>query len=317
MRARLTILFLFVTTVILAQDKIDNITNSSFTVTASSFAQLKAPGVSGTITMITNNIQRNLNYRLTMALSSGSFTTSGNTIPAAAFRVTSSNIESAGITFNPVFYANVPLASTESDLLTFRPNQNNNGTLVTVNYIVGGSLYSFLRTFGVGTYATANIIFRLYEGTSLRGTETFAVSIRINGESIEIVLNNPVINFNIDTPIEFINFSEQTSNNQLTITSTGNFTLQARSSSSNFTGPNTTLLPASSVSIGVPVATSGLGTVNARQNISTTAITLLPSVPLGLDKSIPILYRFTPGTFLLNKKAGSYSNTITYTATQL
>ncbi|MCC9033517.1 peptidoglycan-binding protein LysM [Chryseobacterium sp. Ch-15] len=154
-------------------------------------------------------------------------------------------------------------------------------------------------------------------------TATTTVNITLNDvisiDAGSTAIGNTV-DFNYATAADYN--SDQTINkaNSLKVTSTKNFNVKVKAGGANFMN-GTNLIPVNVLTIKAATASGTMGGTKSAVVLSATDQTLVTNAPLGsaltlnLDYTIPAVK--SSSSDILGKPAGTYTQTVTYTATAL
>ena len=154
-------------------------------------------------------------------------------------------------------------------------------------------------------------------------TATTTVNITLNDvisiDAGSTAIGNTV-NFNYATSTDYN--SDQTVNkaNSLKVTSTKNFNVKVKAGGTNFVN-GTNLIPVNVLTIKAAATPGTMGGTKSAVVLSSTDQTLVSNAPLGsaltlnLDYTIPAAK--SSSSDILGKPAGTYTQTVTYTATAL
>lgn len=132
------------------------------------------------------------------------------------------------------------------------------------------------------------------------------------------VASNGVVDFNYVTSADYNTAKNVTVANSLIVTSSKNFDVKVKAGGADFTN-GTNKIPVDVLKIQAVTGGSMVGTLNTI-TLSTTDQKLVSNATLGAQKSLSIDYSISAvkaQTVLLGKPAGTYKQTVTYTATAL
>lgn len=107
--------------------------------------------------------------------------------------------------------------------------------------------------------------------------------------------------------------------NSLTVTSTTDFHIKVKANGTSFEGAGTESIPVDVMTIQVDGGT--MGGIATPVELSTTDQTLVTNAPLGSTLTLDLDYRIpaakSSSSDILGKPAGTYTQTVTYTATTI
>ena len=154
-------------------------------------------------------------------------------------------------------------------------------------------------------------------------TATTTVNITLNDvisiDAGSTAIGNTV-DFNYATAADYNSDQTITKANSLKVTSTKNFNVKVKAGGANFMN-GTNLIPVNVLTIKAATASGTMGGTKSAVVLSATDQTLVTNAPLGsaltlnLDYTIPAVK--SSSSDILGKPAGTYTQTVTYTATAL
>ncbi len=147
-------------------------------------------------------------------------------------------------------------------------------------------------------------------------TGTATLNVRIV-DVLLLTVNTTVVNLNFTDAASYQTGVSATLPAQLTVTSNRAFTLKVRAGGTNLTSSesgNTDVIPVNKISVSVANAAAIGGTANTVA-LSSTDQNLIASAPAGIAKSFNMLYSTAANDSDFAKAAGTYTTTLTYTAT--
>jgi len=154
-------------------------------------------------------------------------------------------------------------------------------------------------------------------------TATTTVNITLN-DVISIDAGSSAIGNNVDfnyaTAADYNSDQTITKANSLKVTSTKNFNVKVKAGGANFMN-GTNLIPVDVLTIKAATASGTMGGTKSAVVLSSADQTLVANAPLGsaltlnLDYTIPAAQ--SSSSKILGKPAGTYTQTVTYTATAL
>ena len=154
-------------------------------------------------------------------------------------------------------------------------------------------------------------------------TATTTVNITLN-DVISIDAGSSAIGNNVDfnyaTAADYNSDQTITKANSLKVTSTKNFNVKVKAGGANFMN-GTNLIPVDVLTIKAATASGTMGGTKSAVVLSSADQTLVANAPLGsaltlnLDYTIPAAH--SSSSKILGKPAGTYTQTVTYTATAL
>jgi hypothetical protein len=176
------------------------------------------------------------------------------------------------------------------------------------------------------------VIAALTLGAIVLGTNNFKAQNTTATTTVNITLNDVIsidagstaigntVDFNYATAADYN--SDQTINkaNSLKVTSTKNFNVKVKAGGANFMN-GTNLIPVNVLTIKAASASGTMGGTKSAVVLSATDQTLVTNAPLGsaltlnLDYTIPAVR--SSSSDILGKPAGTYTQTVIYTATAL
>ena len=175
----------------------------------------------------------------------------------------------------------------------------------------------------IATLAFGAILFGTNNVQAQNTTATTTVNITLN-DVISIDAGSTAIvnsvDFNYVTAADYNTDQTITKANSLKVTSTKNFNVKVKAGGANFMN-GTNLIPVNVLTIKAATAAGTMGGTKTPVVLSATDQTLVSNAPLGsalilnLDYIIPAAK--SSSADILGKPAGTYTQTVTYTATAL
>ena len=132
------------------------------------------------------------------------------------------------------------------------------------------------------------------------------------------VANSGIVDFNYVTTTDYNTAKNVTVANSLIITSSNNFDVKVKAEGENFVN-GSNVIPVNVLQVKAVTGGTMVGTMNDI-TLSNADQTLVTNATLGAQKSLSIDYSISAinaQTVLLGKPAGTYKQTVTYTATAL
>ncbi|MCD0457127.1 peptidoglycan-binding protein LysM [Chryseobacterium sp. LC2016-27] len=169
-------------------------------------------------------------------------------------------------------------------------------------------------------------------GATLLGTNNVHAQNTTATTTVNITLNDVIsidagstaigntVDFNYATAADYNSDQTITKANSLKVTSTKNFNVKVKAGGPNFMN-GTNLIPVNVLTIKAATASGTMGGTKSAVVLSATDQTLVTNAPLGsaltlnLDYTIPAVR--SSSSDILGKPAGTYTQTVTYTATAL
>ncbi len=157
------------------------------------------------------------------------------------------------------------------------------------------------------------------QNTTATTTVNITLSDVISIDAGSTAIGNTV-NFNYATAADYNSDQTLTKANSLKVTSTKNFNVKVKAGGANFMN-GTNVIPVNVLTIKAATASGTMGGTKSAVVLSTTDQTLVSNAPLGsaltlnLDYTIPAAK--SASFDILGKPAGTYTQTVTYTATAL
>ncbi len=157
--------------------------------------------------------------------------------------------------------------------------------------------------------------------TTATATTTVNITLKdvISIDAGSIAIGNNV-DFNYVTAADYNSDQTVTKANSLKVTSTKNFSVNVKAGGATFVN-GTNLIPVNVLTIKAATASGTMGGTKTPVVLSSTDQTLVTNAPLGsaltlnLDYTIPAVK--SSSADILGKPAGTYTQTVTYTATAL
>ncbi|QXU49919.1 peptidoglycan-binding protein LysM [Chryseobacterium sp. D764] len=171
-------------------------------------------------------------------------------------------------------------------------------------------------TFGAIILGTNNV---QAQNTTATTTVNITLNDVISIDAGSTAIGNTV-DFNYATAADYNSDQTITKANSLKVTSTKNFNVKVKAGGANFMN-GTNLIPVNVLTIKAATAAGTMGGTKSAVVLSATDQTLVSNAPLGsaltlnLDYTIPAAKSSSPD--ILGKPAGTYTQTVTYTATAL
>ena len=175
----------------------------------------------------------------------------------------------------------------------------------------------------IATLAFGAILFGTNNVQAQNTTATTTVNITLNDvisiDAGSTAIGNSV-DFNYVTAADYNTDQTITKANSLKVTSTKNFNVKVKAGGANFMN-GTNLIPVNVLTIKAATAAGTMGGTKTPVVLSATDQTLVSNAPLGsalilnLDYIIPAAK--SSSADILGKPAGTYTQTVTYTATAL
>ncbi len=132
------------------------------------------------------------------------------------------------------------------------------------------------------------------------------------------VASGGAVNFNYGSTNDYHSSKNVTVPNSLVIISSKNFDIKVKSEGANFVS-GTNVIPVGVLKVNAIPSGNLVGTLN-EVTLSTTDQVLVSNASLGIKQSLNITYSISAenaSNVLLGKPAGTYTQTVTYTATAL
>ena len=176
------------------------------------------------------------------------------------------------------------------------------------------------------------VITALTIGAMILGTNNVQAQNTTATTTVNITLNDVIsidagstaigntVDFNYATAADYNSDQTITKANSLKVTSTKNFNVKVKAGGANFMN-GTNLIPVNVLTIKAAAAAGTMGGTKTAVVLSATDQTLVTNAPLGsaltlnLDYTIPAAK--SSSSDILGKPAGTYTQTVTYTATAL
>lgn len=141
------------------------------------------------------------------------------------------------------------------------------------------------------------------------GTSTMNVNLT---DVLSLVVNTSTVNLDFATPADYNNGVTKAVSNQLTVTSNRAYDLKIKTSGTDLVN-GSNLIPVSNIS--AQTTGTGLGTISTVTALSTTDQALATGIPASLSKQISMQYSTAAGNSAFLKPSGTYTTTLTFTAT--
>jgi hypothetical protein len=167
-----------------------------------------------------------------------------------------------------------------------------------------------------GTYATTlnlESTSSAYPATATNKTLNLRV---IVSDLSELKINTPTVNLQLLTTEDYKNGVYQDITDHLVISKTTPYTVYVKADDANLKMGTTNTIPVSILTIAPTAPTPGVNTISS---LSTTPQLLVNGTSPVIDRKISLRYKIDPTKVpnLLNKPAGTYTTTITYSFTAL
>jgi hypothetical protein len=208
------------------------------------------------------------------------------------------------------------LSTSGADILPSTAVPIGNLTSVTTQYTISpaDALAGFIN---MGTYTTTMTLEAKdgSGGATTSGPKTLNLKVTVS-DLAAININTATINLKLQTAADYKNGVYVDVPNHLVVSKTTPYTVTVKADDSNLKLGATYTIPSSILSIGPAAGQTG---VNSISSLTTSPQTLVSSSMPAIDRKNSIRYSIdatkTPG--LLNKTAGIYTTTVTYTVTAL
>ncbi|MFC3158033.1 peptidoglycan-binding protein LysM [Chryseobacterium arachidis] len=171
-------------------------------------------------------------------------------------------------------------------------------------------------TFGAIILGTSNV---QAQNTTATTTVNITLNDVISIDAGSTAIGNTV-DFNYVTAADYNSDQTITKANSLKVTSTKNFNVKVKAGGANFIN-GTNFIPVNVLTIKAATASGTMGGTKSAVVLSATDQTLVSNAPLGSALTLNLDYMIpaskSSSSDILGKPAGTYTQTVTYTATAL